>query len=1669
MERNIDYSFGNTSIQFREPLNTPIEFDLMLKVSPTKGNIVYEYNPFRNYRIDTDMFEYKQHLYTLEELKSMGVSPSGDSWTGTEDGQEPVLYESGCIVDFETDQLKFSLNNPVDILPQYSYDGSVNLIINDGENLPRLINSRFSVVGRNKYEIIDRKGDNDVNIYDRGSQFDIDTSLYKRVVEIPALSFIGVYSGGNLPVGNYVLYFKYSDDDGNETDFVAESGVISLFIGNSPVSINGGIQDMSSNKLIKFMISNIDPGYSYVNVYLTRKTSDASGEVVTSAYKMNTKYEVSKSMSCQITITSLENSTQIPLDEINLQYCIASAVNTQATSQNRLFLGNIKRPNIDYKELSDLSLRICPTVSCEEYDNMDVEYSNSPDNTYFDPKFIYNKTGYANNKEMYCFGVVYILSDNTLSPVFPVRGKMNISTYSVDDSEYGYSMIPVRKTDKNGLSQRIYISSDEENGKIIKIDSNELGYDLKDNDEIENSWGIVSINVDSKQSGGNDSNRIYSINMMIHDDVKKDFFNELSNLGIKGMFFVRQKRIPIVMCQALTMGTDKYSNVPVLPVDSKVLKESGVQNSEGDTSYIAERFLNNDRKITNDFIDRVYVVSDKSIMNDAAICPDYDCNIGLYNSIFNGSEYYLFEANFKPSGNNLSINPSSNRELYAEVVNNDNFDTGSTSLSGIITVNNGAPIVSTSYGSWRGCAGVAEEGFRFEYLERENKVQNAYNIVRGVFGNYIGINGFDIKCSIVNIATQEYLLSDYDKMKTRRNDKSQYYAISDRVALKSFYSSDGELLDNSIIDSMMSKIYRGDSFICMFTHRFNYNFIDPDTPNNDKIVDEETWINGYKLDDNDFSNINRGDINAVQLGMWITFPVVSYRNLNIRSLDPSYPDEEALTGHKRGFYPYYGTSVDGSFKIPESSVINTGLSQSLGERWNFPVPDVPYIKNHFQNRILYSDVHVNDAFKNGFRVFQATSFKDYPMTYGSITKLIDLGGNLLCVFEHGISLIPVNERVTSGDGAGGNVFVNTPNVLPDNPRVISDMFGSQWKESIIKTPAGVYGVDTVAKKIWRTNGETLEVLSDFKIQQFLNINITLTERELLPVIGIRNVKTHFNRFKNDVMFTFYDDTVGFEEKVWNICYNEILNTWVTFYSWVPSYSENIDNMYFSFDRDTSKWIAKLGMSKAGNSFSEGIVLTENIFSKEDLTKNGNKIGDLDCLVELPDEKTNIRYVKKFTLQHDNFGNYKKYFEIRNNALYLKSGVNYDDMIANIFTIDVNNGRRIFKNRNESDYRDTIVYLLNVRCDIDLEYSGSDNNIKQYVNGWNDNKTMGMGYYEYVVAVMPKDNMMFLTTDFWKHGQSGIIDIKDEIEPCVWYGKQHPFEFEFVVVDDTSLHKIFECLEIIGNKSEPESFHYEVVGDVYDFGTDKENMYFRQEAVKALYQYNGSDILYDHSFTNIIPIQRNMGSYNEKSTAFPLYYARQDTFNNIEDYYKNITSPNADYTNLSGSEVTYDKAMKEYHVWTHIKASDIYEVGIFRGNMSYDEDKWYVQIPTINCVQKNESNWRTPNGIYKKEYIDDNGKKVVMSIPPLSIKNTPVPGDMINTNISDNDFPEELKQLGYNIDDLDLSEWVSDYIGDALGRREAHIRDKWCKIRIRYSGKKMTIVQAVRTLYNATSI
>ena len=2104
-------------------INNEISFNVQTKVLPTKGNLVYEYNPFRNYRLTQIKYEYQEQLYTEQELednfnifidKTYEVVPNatiqngkkvalengtainipitafkdgsyrqhfkvegrdtsnnpvtdecgnylpngtsavawvvrynnkqyweeqflrninsiftytvGTQWlkkTVVEDKEVyepltedlPILHEKGELVDFVTDELKFDLKHPVNIVPQYSYDGSVNLIINDGINTPKLINSRFSATGKNTYEIIDRKGNNDTNIYDQGDQFEIDTSLYKRVISIPKLSYEGTSSGGNLKVGNYHFYIKLSDADGNETDFVAESGLVSVFIGfGNPDSLTTGVKNQNSFKTVNLYMSNIDSAYDYLYVYYSRYTAEQGENFNTEYIKIDKKFVVSNQGTCNISINGYEPTIPITAADINDTFEIVDAAKAQVSCQNMLFLGNVHKPEIPYKELSDLSLHFLPYLKNKDYEcKFDQNYNiNTSSLGYWDSQYIYNYVGYWNN-EFYRLGVVYILPNGELTPVFNIRGCSNVVEYKepkkkVEKEETTNGENLDKKEDYSSLytdiplyinNERNYINYSETDYQLVANKVRDK--DLKSTAINENIKGVIRFQSDK------DADTIHSLDIRINDEAMQEL-----KKYVKGFFFVRQTRIPTILAQGITLGLDQNSYTPTIPTAGGLLEQLSdsldktyvTTEDINDVNYVSEGFLSRyqfkfkkkssslwgkigkiaaitagvvalgaatvftagaagalaagstlagavttgvttlsgvlvaggaiatgattsavlgttglviagagaaagllttvaatgqeikygiqtwqhkkldgrntkcpkgykiaeldgSRKVGGDFENRIIIKDNSKNKTQVILCPDFEVNQAYFNQLFTGNEH-LIEST-KAQGNNLLLGHSSNY-FSEDVINNyrhyyipDYYDTNS-SISGtykLISVPEDVKCVGLDNLKFRSRAGYAEEAWQYESVGDEYKTENDKNnkseadeetisnkqinsdIVRGIYGAYLGVANTSDKltpATTVNIYIPKYNSSNILKyIQIRMDDNSTYSAITDRIDISEsdnyLVTKKSQLINDSTDfykDGYQFSAFRGDCYICQFTHRIIRNFNSPSAPYNDEIVDENTWRDNYNPSKTEsYENINLGDVNAVQLGMWVTFRVRSSYNLNIRTLDSSNVDEKQMTGHARGYYPYAPMSVEGTYKIPESHIYNKGFSKSLSDRWNNLLPDVPYIKNWFGTRIMYSDIHINDAYKNGYRVFRKTRSVDYTREYGEITKLISLNSNLLIIFEHGIAVAPVNQATvqqTSGQ------LVATSRVLPEAPTIISDMFGSQWADSILKTPGKrgdstqyVYGVDTVAKKIWKTDGSSLTCISDVKVQEFLNNNITLGERETTPILGVRNVKTCYNSYKGDVMFTFYDNTTGFQEKVWNLCYNELLDKFITFYSWVPSFMENINNIPFSFNRDTSKWIAKLGTSHSTSSFADGITLTNVVFDTtldekvvqnisvpiNYLTKNGTYktiygtvmttsyfVGILQ-LSNRVIPNYNVPYDISYELCRDIYGNYKNFtlkklkfykdgheqdtFPLSNvedvlfpthnvsvYGLYLnpksplytrdlmdkqgtrrvylttrnsnkissvfihkdlgstllselyyrnKEGHAYADTDVNKWEPNtkeslnigelIHTNAPIFKNlqgkremlpKDKQINPDTIVKLLNIRATISATVPNTDQTLEDYY--YNKIASYNVATYESTVAVIPKWNMQFLSTDFWKHGQAGSFDIADDIYPCYWYGKQHPFEFEFIVVNDPSVHKIFTNLELIANKAKPESFHYEVIGEAYDFAKDKPNMYFRQEAMKALWQYNGCDIEYNSDFLKIQTRQQN------KSADLPHnYFARAKHINEVEDSYIMAQVGTHDYRHLSGGEIVYYPNRQEFRVWNHVPAIDIDDQpdtsassfggrGLMASNMRYLEDRWKVQINPLLITYKNEYERRdstkalcTPeNSTWK----DGAGTREGDKLPPLPLYNSPIPevvkergeiaipGYSSSTSTGYSETAEGKDNAMYNlykvdfengIHPFDTSSWLDDVniykynFGSAQNRKETDMRDKFIKIRIRYSGKELAIIDFINTIYQVS--
>ena len=1616
-----------------------------------KGYMAWEYNPFHNFRI-TD-------TKTVTQINS----------------EESSNVEAGSIVDLDTPLLNFDLEHPVTMDIQPSYDGTVNVIFNDNKNVPRLINSRFSTTELNTYELVDRVGDNDTNIYDQDS-FDLDSSLYKRINSIPTVKFIGVNSSGQLKVGNYNFYFKYSDADGNETDFVADSGVVAIFKGNDcdPFSIDGGISDENAFKAVSFQLNNIDYSYNYITVYYTRNTGDSYQTRSTKAYKINDKYIV-KHQICTINVTGLEDSTEIPISEINNQFFQVNKAKTSAQCQNRLFLGNVAKPDTPYKDLTDISLRMLPILNSVDSKNTigQVEYNYVDDSSlinsyeYYNTKNIYYNVGYWDN-EIYRLGVVYIMSDNSLSEVFNIRGGnniKNITDYTINNSEIN----PEALYNDNG--DRQYITIDEDTNCI------------HGGKPLENSKGVVRF-----MKNTDNSEYINYIQVLVPTVILKYLKD---TYDIKGLFFVRQKRNPTLLAQAFTMSYDTEAQCPAIYCrDTNYIESFLTQrpvettNKKGIAATI-NNYLESKQagKLVHDYDKHLCILKNTKSSGDVitAICPEFMINQSRYNALFTGTDYVIESIN-KYGGLEWQNN---NHRMYNAIGGKTINYKGKAK---IISVTDDTPSVAIDNTIFRSKLGDAEEAYQFRYIEANNRSKSdAYNLVRGIYSPYLGIvsRGNISYNSIINIYIPGYSESQMNNyFAIRYDDNTAYYSIGDRIDINT------AIHDWKYLDSNKSYQYttlaRGDCYLCTFTHRLNRNFADSSNPYNDEILDEDTWKNNYDANNSEkLQRINRGDVNAVQLGSWITFKLRSSTNLSIRSIDESNINEKGIFGRPRAWYPYQQDLISGNNKIPESYLYNDGLRSTLNEKYYFNVPEVPYIKNIYQNRIIYSDISINDAYRNGYRIFKSTNYVDYTKEYGSIIKLVPMGSSLICVFEHGVVLLPVNERIQTGEGDGGAIFINTKNVLPENPQIVlSDMIGSQWAESVVKTPYAVYGVDTVAKKIWRTDGKNLETISDFKVNKFLVDNLSLSERETTPIIGIRNVKTHYNANKNDVMFTFYDQKYGFEDKAWNLCYNEITKSFVTFYSWLPSYSANIDNIFFTFDRSVSKYIAKLGLNDMMSNSKSGLVVNTNILPVNSLENNMNVIMSIKGIYDryIPE---NIGQTKVTLEILPGLNHSEKYVQFQYSTQEEDSVVSKSSMILPNINIDSSgnieegkayievkisdilaewNKRQLEEEKNNVaiDRREYLVpqdisqaglssyykiykilnnklLAINIRATLGTEESGS-------TSTFNKTTLINSGYYDFTLyftfseffynkqnTEVTKKLPAFLT-NFWKHGQAGIIDTQEHIKPCYWYNKQHPFEFEFVVKDNSVKQKIWDNLQIISNKAEPESFHFEINGDSYEFSKDKPNMWYRQELTKNTYQKLGSDITYDHLYNDskrgVTPQQYF------KSTIFPLYYNRLDSVNEIEDYYHSMRSPSdRDYSRLSGSEIVRYEDLNQYNIATHVKNLPIPRHGVIKGNSYYQEDEWYIQIPSINIAQKNETTWK-------------DGK------PPIVLNW--IPNDLDKTEISDEDLPNT-----YNLGNVDTTGWTY--------RQQIPMKDKYIKIKIRYTGNDLAIITGILTTYRLSYV
>ena len=1038
--------------------------------------------------------------------------------------------------------LGYSTLTPVTIEIQPSYDGSVNLILTDGVNPVRMINSAFSALPNDKYKLISRRGEDPINYYE-SDRLDV-LNLVRNCRTLSNVELMEVISGGQLKGGNYTLYIKFGDDDFNQTDVAAESSIISIFNGNdcTPYTISGTLLDERTDKKIHITVTNVDTQYSKIYVYYSREYSDTLGYRLTEYGVFKEPFSIKNQNDVDIWLTGFEQTETINSEEINIDYHTVDFARAEAQQQSMLFLGNVGQKETFqlYERLDIAAKSIVTTVNQSYLGQVSFDYNkngshNSENSEYYSTKNIYDKLGYWPN-EWYRFGIVFILNDGSTTPVFNMRGgKFNsLGTQSDNSNEYG-----VFKTPDIPI--------------LTSTQVKPLYFEFK-----------------------------------ITSDLPKE---------VSGYFYVRQKRIPTTICQGLRLGVDGRSHLPITYNGKRwftqsflALKRWKIKDEDDSPAYkdnnagLMPKLEYYNKSI--DDLNEQNLFEEKYILYDQGYNPETYGLLSLdpavvasVRNILDGSEFEVFEeynTNTRFGSTvqqypGLSNNPNGKFLQVWEEINSKRNSSSQTLQCVFIPSNTKVKTINNN--SFSTVAGNANDISQYSYCDKTKGVKRKYkpkrktendnhyysgdlgnqfntveeytravsnesdfaefgfnsilnvNIIRGIFTPFIGISSNNTNQSLQNQSIYSIRIKESESAeKIRELDESPFYTVSNRFP----------------ITVLNSSIYRGDCYTSTVSMRILQNYIDPNAPVSDNIVDFDNWsvfvraAGDYRDDDDtdkltserlkqgypDWNEVNSADVNTVDLGYWVTFKCLSSYNLGLRSIDRSDEQQMSLIGNAKSFYPINGGSTSTGNKVGESFLLNDGYSATVGEKvYNLFDPDLPYTQSEFANRIIFSNVQVDNSYTNGYRTFQGLSYQDYDKQYGAITKLVPWDNNLLVVMEHGIGVVGVNEQALMQTNTADTIHIYGHSVLSDHMQIISPDYGSKYEHSVIRTPIGVYGIDTDARKIWRiSTPKGFETLSDMKIESYLNDELGTNKSIDLPLVDIR---THYNATKGDIMFTFF--------------------------------------------------------------------------------------------------------------------------------------------------------------------------------------------------------------------------------------------------------------------------------------------------------------------------------------------------------------------------------------------------------------------------------------------------------------------------------------------------------------------------------------------------------------------
>lgn len=1033
----------------------------------------------------------------------------------------------------------------VQVRLQPDYDGSVNLVLNDAEHLPLLVNSGFSVVDGRVQEV-DRSGQHDTNRYDEGS-FSDRLPLLQRSTKILRLDFLGVTEGGRVKAGNYHYYFRYGTADGNVTDIAAESLAVLVAHGTTVASSRGGRGDGEETaKAVHFRLGHLDRAYSHLHVFFVHATGET--DTVRSAYRIEQPLLLGAD-EVSFTHTGFEDVQRIDLAELAVEMPRIARVGTVEQAGGHLMLGDIQEKGEDYGLLESFARRLVlgftqaeiPAPGVEE--NLTAVYGTplaqgQKANAwgwaggYANPMNVYHGTGYMGG-ESYAIAARFLFPDGTLSPAFPLLG-----------------------CDQLG--------NDVPGGELLGLSFDEQGL-AAGTARMANIRGIFRFparNAAGQADGQSlgalfEQGAVRALALTVTLPPLADEEYAAVRARTVGLQLVRAERKPDRLAQGLLVPTysvpsaDMTHRVWDSDPDKKLWGWFNLHTGSDLPTTFSEDYWTGDKR-------RVVPLPAGEIEGavwhyDTADAQKEHYGVftaRLWDGFADHRRYGLYSLDVMADPLRLA-NTLNNREVSVDVLAEVTFrrsllhanahgGQNATLLQPMLIVRNQlVPVqAGTAHYVPEGSDRVLTHSGGFgSYIGRLNLEQpggtNYVKAERVIFGEYLGLHLPEATRAYLTTVAQGSVdavrnppvaptqrlgrlvnlhaggtgpLAREAVWASHRNvDANAYFPITPRLYWDDAAGADPArtVASHSVGGKLVA--FGGDCFVGFGYRRLFFG-------------DERT----------------DGQDAAELVGRGIALCQESAFNMYART------EERALETEPdpRSFFPFYRhKDADKKLfwrrnKYPEAVPTNLGYAKTGGDRGILTLPQgVPFLGTRWFSRVIASGKHIPNAFANGYRVFSGLAMQDYESEHGPIRLLQVVGGRLLAFFEHAIGIIPVNERVQTGSDSAGAIFVEGAGLLSPQLGLITREYGAPQPFAVAVTDNYAYVPVPDKAVILRVRPELApaEILSDVAVSPWLH---GLRQRG-----GARVVSLH-DRRHGELLFTFHPHdpalagfTLAFAEKV----------------------------------------------------------------------------------------------------------------------------------------------------------------------------------------------------------------------------------------------------------------------------------------------------------------------------------------------------------------------------------------------------------------------------------------------------------------------------------------------------------------------------------------------------------